>query len=140
MPPPDRDKLRAGLSSLLAGDPTAIDPAPSVPMTEPHEAPPSPSTPRQGDAPADRKTARRGASAAKPASTPTAGAGSARTGTEQDSESAHVRTSTGYVREGGERVYRVSVMLTRDERRRLREQADDEGVSITDLVRRTLNL
>lgn len=55
-------------------------------------------------------------------------------------ESGHVRTSTGYVREGGERVYRVSIMLTRDERRRLREQADDEGMSITDLVRRALSL
>ena len=81
MPSPDRDKLRAGFSSLLSGD--ADEPAPAEPET------PSP---------------------------PSAPASPARA----DDEGGHARTSTGYVRESGERVYRVSVMLTKAERRRLR--------------------
>lgn len=135
MPPPDREKLRAGLSSLLAGDIPVAEPQADAmerildaPLTVPverstAERPPGEAVARAGTAPAQRAAEPEAAAQASEAA-----------------ESAHVRTSTGYVREGGERVYRVSVMLTRDERRHLREQADDEGVSITDLVRRALKL
>jgi len=101
MPTPDRDKLRAGFSSLLSGD--ADEPAPAEPETSsPPSAPASPTT--------------------------------------TDDEGGHARTSTGYVRESGERVYRVSVMLTKAERRRLREMAEDAETTITDLVKRSLGL
>ena len=55
-------------------------------------------------------------------------------------EGEHVRTTTGYVKADGERIHRVSIMLTKGERRRLREMAEDEGVTVTDLVRRALGL
>ena len=105
MPSPDRDKLRAGFSSLLSGDasePTTTD----RPQTGTEQAPPDLTKPDA--APAD--------------------------------DGGHVRTSTGYVRESGERVYRVSIMLTKAERRRLREMAEDEHTSITDLVKRALGI
>lgn len=106
MPSPDRDKLRAGFSSLLSGDAS--------------EAPP----------PTDRHQDRTGSAPSNP--------------TKPDAPPAddggHVRTSTGYVRESGERVYRVSIMLTKAERRRLREMAEDEHTSITELVKRALGI
>ena len=101
MPSPDRDKLRAGFSSLLSGD--ADEPAPAEPET----------------------------------SSPPLSPASAATTTD---DGGHVRTSTGYVRESGERVYRVSVMLTKAERRRLREMAEDADTTITDLVKQALGL
>ena len=55
-------------------------------------------------------------------------------------ETAHARTSTGYVRESGEKVYRVSLMLTKAERRRLREMAEEAETNISALVRDALGL
>lgn len=138
MPAPDRDKLRASLSSLLSGDVT-----PDVPPSA-SEDPGEPKTP-----PAASEAPTRSHTRSKPLAEPQVAADAPSapsralhpSAADADAqESPHTRTSTGYVREGGERVYRVSIMLTRDERRRLREQADDAGVSITDLVRRALTL
>ena len=55
-------------------------------------------------------------------------------------EGEHVRTTTGYARADGEPVHRVSIMLTKAQRRRLRDLAEDEGVSRTGLVVRVLRL
>ena len=100
----NRDKLRAGLSGLLATPPPSeTDEAPA-----PASAAGSPST-------------------ARPAASPV-------------EEGEHVRTTTGYVRADGEPVHRVSIMLTKAQRRRLRDLAEDEGVSQTDLVVRVLGL
>ena len=100
----NRDKLRAGLSGLLA----------TPPPSEADEARVPPS------AAGSHLTAQSSASPLE--------------------EGEHVRTTTGYVRADGEPVHRVSIMLTKAQRRRLRELAEDEGVSQTDLVVRALGL
>lgn len=115
MPAPDRDKLRAGLSGILSGGPEPIEEAtPPPPKAKSAKAPPQKPEAR------DRK----------------------RGGGEEPSEEEgeHVRTTTGYVRADGDRVHRVSVMLTKGERRRLREMAEDAGLTVTDLVRQALGL
>ena len=119
MPAPDRDKLRAGLSGILSGTPEPVEDAAPVPAPRPTPPPAAETVEPSRSAP---KAKRDG--------------GEAASGEDGD----HVRTTTGYVRAGGEQVHRVSIMLTKRERRRLRDLAEDEGVTITDLVRRALSL
>ena len=120
MPAPDRDKLRAGLSGILSGAPEPIeDVAPPVPAAKKT----APVVREAGAREAEAPPRGRGGGGAPPAD-----------------EGEHVRTTTGYVRADGDQVHRVSIMLTKRERRRLRDLAEDEGVTITDLVRRALDL
>lgn len=76
-----------------------------------------------------------------PNSEPARAVGNAQAGDAPGSATGeHVRTSTGYVREDGGRVFRVSIMLTKGERRRLRAMAEDADVSVTDYVKRAVGL
>ena len=128
MPAPDRDKLLAGLSGILSGTPEPVEPA--TPPATPSARKPDPAR----DAP-------RGVAPAEAGDGPLGrGRGEAPEADATADEGEHVRTTTGYVRADGERVHRVSIMLTKGGRRRLRDLAEDEGVSVTDLVRRSLRL
>ena len=122
MPAPDRDKLRAGLSGILSGAPEPVEGV----------APPPPAPPAEEAEPAAQ------AAKAQKAEAPRRGRGGGEASSTDDGE--HVRTTTGYVRADGEQIHRVSIMLTRGERRRLRDLAEDEGVTVSDLVRRALDL
>ena len=119
MPAPDRDKLRAGLSGILSGAPEPVEDVAPTPAPRPTPPPAAEPVEPSRSAPQAKR-----------------GGGEAVSGDDGD----HVRTTTGYVRAGGEQVHRVSIMLTKRERRRLRDLAEDEGVTITDLVRRVLSL
>lgn len=93
------------------------------------------SRPRTPEAPQDRAGAR-----PDPAPSPDAGAQQAapeRAGAEPD-ESQYRRTGTGYVTSDGVELVRTVVMVTPDERRRLKMMALEAGVSPSDYVRRAL--
>lgn len=51
-----------------------------------------------------------------------------------------VQTSKGYVTADGTEKVRVSIHLTKSQRRRLRDLAEDAGLSITDYVVNCLGL
>ena len=55
-------------------------------------------------------------------------------------EGEHRRTSRGYVTKDGTEKVRVSVMLTKAERRWLRNRAEDGGQSVSDYVRAALGI
>lgn len=119
MPALDRDKLRAGLSGILSGASQPAEAAPTPPSTPPAKAEPAGAPPQKTKAASRRQSQKE--------SSP-------------EEEGEHVRTTTGYVRADGERVHRVSIMLTKAERRQLRDKAEDAGLTVTDLVRRALDL
>lgn len=55
-----------------------------------------------------------------------------------DGESEYRRTGTGYVKTDGTELVRTVVMMTEGERRRLKIEAMERGVSASDYVRRAL--
>lgn len=59
---------------------------------------------------------------------------------EADDDGEHVRTGAGYRKKDGTALVRTSVMFTREERRWLKRQAEDAGLSTSDYVRRALGL
>lgn len=122
MSSPDRSKMAAGLSALLGGSPDA-----SAPSPRPSRPPKSASKVEAATSKPPKKQASRPERRETPKGAP-ADQADADGGT-------HARTSTGYTRESGEQVYRVSLFLTKGERRTLREQAEDAGMSLTDYVK-----
>jgi len=67
-------------------------------------------------------------------------AGPAGSSAEADDDGEHTRTGAGYRRKDGTALVRTSVMFTREERRWLKRQAEDAGLSTSDYVRRELGL
>ena len=55
-----------------------------------------------------------------------------------EAEGAYRRTGTGYVKADGTRMVRTVVMVTEEERRRLKALALEAGLSPSDYVRRAL--
>ena len=75
----------------------------------------------------------------KPPDRPGEAPGRAGSGGARD-EGTHARTTTGYRRESGDQVYRVSLFLTKKERRALRNMAEDAEMSLTDFVKAKVGL
>ena len=59
---------------------------------------------------------------------------------EPEDDGEHRRTSRGYVTKDGTEKVRVSVMLTKAERRWIRDRAEDAGQSVSDYVRAALGI
>ena len=126
---PDRDKLRAGLAGILSGGDAEAPEAEALPEAPSTSAAPS------------RKRSARAPRTAKEAPAPPSPRTKAAAPSEAEPDGGdHVRTSTGYVKADGEQVHRVSLMLTKSERRALRNRAEDAGLSVTDYVRQALGL
>lgn len=126
---PDRDKLRAGLAGILSSGDAKLPEAEASPEPLPKST--ALSRKQSGRAPSTAKA---------PPTTPIPRTKAAAPSEVEPDGGDHVRTSTGYVKADGEQVHRVSLMLTKGERRALRNRAEDAELSVTDYVRQALDL
>ena len=128
MASPDRSKMAAGLSALL-GTPAETTPKPEAATYTPPKKRTS-GTGKAAGAKVHAGSASKKAAAKHPSPTPP----------DEGEGVSHARTSTGYLRESGEQVFRVSLFLTKAERRALRELAEDAEMSLTDYVKGRVGL
>lgn len=122
---PDRDELRSGLAALLAPGPD--DEADMTAGVAPQHT-------RASEAPAPTGPATR---AYGPTATSDRG-GTGEGDSDLSSTGSYERTSLGYVRADGTELVRVSLMLTKDQRNRLRVEAASRGMKPTEYVLATL--